>query len=631
MTSPVPRRLAPVCVLALCLSAPALGADMALPSIVVSGARPGEDAAAPIGAVVISGEAIRRSGAGGLMAALRKLGVAVPRRHRAGKPGPRAGGAASLHEATLLDGASLAEQDPDDALLATLPLERIERVEISGGAGAAVINVVTRPPSATAAHGGVSAEAGQYGRREGRAAIAQAWDGFALDAAANGERSDNVRADSRFRRSGFSAAADWSGKDGGAGVNVESARQSARFQAPWHAWLDRRAARPDVEEEDLGALDSCRVGAFADRRIGNLKLSLDLTRREKTITTTYVRDYGRSVATYASGQTQLAPRLRHRAKGAGLANELVLGVDLARWRHASATDGGRVDTLQRSRALYLRDELKFDAHAARIAVGARRELFRREAHNPDYPDTVERSVQGHNAWDVEASIKPLPALTLHAKAGQSYRVDDKGYTSASLTPLAGEVAHDLELGAALEREAGSVGLRLFRRRLNNEIVFDQSLGQMGANRNLDPTQRHGVELDASARLGAEWQLSGRAQYLRARFSSAPRDDIDIALLPRHSVSARLSWLASAGHSADIGVQWSQLQRYGADAGRRCPAVLPSFTTFDARYARTLGPWELALGASNLADRRHSGLALSCQLALYQDERRQITLTARYSF
>ncbi len=378
------------------------------------------------------------------------------------------------------------------------------------------------------------------------------------------------------------------------------------------------------------------MSAFAERQFGPLNLSLDLTRREKTVATTYLRPEDTYRSTYRGGLTQLGPRLRYLRKGDALASEMVLGIDLGRRRQFTENDFWSVETVQHSRALYLRNELKFAAApGARVAFGVRRELFRHAARDPAYPESVERGAQAHNAWDVQGAYQALPALALHAKAGQSYRVDDNGLTGASLKPLAGQVAHDQEIGAALAAVAGApgpnLGLRLFRHRISNEIVFDQSLGQAGANRNLDPTERRGAELDAGARLAAHWQLDAHARLVRARFGADPAGAVDVALLPRHSLSARLSWLPAGGHSADLGVQWSRLQRHGPDLDQRCPAHLPSFTTVDARYARSVGAWELALSAGNLADRRHEGQALSCRLALYLDERRQLKVSLRYTY
>jgi iron complex outermembrane receptor protein len=59
--------------------------------------------------------------------------------------------------------------------------------------------------------------------------------------------------------------------------------------------------------------------------------------------------------------------------------------------------------------------------------------------------------------------------------------------------------------------------------------------------------------------------------------------------------------------------------------------MPSYATVDARYARKIGPWELAVSGLNLADRQYFSNAFGCQSGIYPSSGRQLKLSARYDF
>jgi iron complex outermembrane receptor protein len=169
---------------------------------------------------------------------------------------------------------------------------------------------------------------------------------------------------------------------------------------------------------------------------------------------------------------------------------------------------------------------------------------------------------------------------------------------------------------------------VFRHRLDNEIFYDPTAF---ANTNLDPTRRQGVEIDAEAALAAHWRASAHVQHVNASFTDGPNAGREMVLVPKNVVTARLAWLPANGQTADLGVQWVDRQRNGSDFDNSCAARMPSYVTFDARYAVKLGPWEVAASGLNLADRRYFSNAFGCQSGIYPSDRRQLKLSMRYDF
>ena len=90
-------------------------------------------------------------------------------------------------------------------------------------------------------------------------------------------------------------------------------------------------------------------------------------------------------------------------------------------------------------------------------------------------------------------------------------------------------------------------------------------------------------------------------------------------------------MPGTGHSADIGVQWVDSQRYGSDFTNGCGARIPSYTTVDARYARRMGAWEAAVSGLNLFDRDYYSNAFGCRSGIYPSDGRQLKLSLRYEF
>jgi iron complex outermembrane receptor protein len=651
-SAPALKPLALACAVSLSvLAAGACAQDQGIPSIVITGPRfPSAPTLAPIGATVITQDEIRRAGAGDVNAAIRKIGGVFGRQSLDSSPDFALdlrgfGTNGSQNMVVMVDGVRLNENELASAVLSSIPIDTVERIEITRGGGSVlfgegatggVIQVFTRRPGAGGTHGSLFAEAGQFDSRDLRASLSHRVGSIALDAAAGRQRTDNYRANSDFSQSNFSGGGQYAWNGGRAGLRVESARQDSRF--PGSLTLAQFEANPRQTQtpNDFGSLDTDRVTAFVEQRLGTLEFTADLSHRERDVDATYVSDFGTTKIAYGSRQTQFSPRVRQLAELKGMLNELVAGVDLVRWERKTRSDFSLADAKQDSSAVYLRDELRFDPqNDGRIALGARHEVFDKDVVDPlAFDPSPQSSSQSLNAWEVQGSYKLLPLVGVHAKAGQSYRVanvDENGYRSSS-GMLAPQTSHDLELGATFGDGARQLTARLFRHNLHNELFFDPTLnGGFGANTNLDPTRRQGFEIDGAAALAPGWQLQGHLQHVNAKFTEGPNAGREMVLVPKNVLTARLAWLPGDGQSADVGMQWVDSQRYGSDFTNGCDARVPSYTTFDARYARKLGAWEFALSGLNLADRQYFSNAFGCKSGIYPSAGRQLKLSARYDF
>jgi len=623
-----------------------LAAAQEAPStVLVTGARfPGDAALQPIGATVITRDDIRSAGVNDVNAAIRKIGGVYGRQSLDSSPDftldLRGFGTNSAQNMVIMiDGVRLNENELAAPTLATIPIDTVERIEITRGgssvlygegATGGVIQIFTRAGAKQGMHGSVFAEGGQFHEHDVRVALTQVTGNITADVAVGRQGSQNDRENSAYDLRNFSVGLQTAFTGGRAGIRVESAQQESRLPGSLTLEQFEQDPRKSATMLDYGSIDTNRTTAFGEYRLGAVDLAAELSHRERSVRSAYLSGDYPSTLAYDGRQDQFSPRARWLGGIGGMLNEVVAGIDLARWKRMTDTS----DASQTSRAVYLRDELRFDAaHEGRLALGVRHETF-----DKDYSDTFgsgpDDSSQSQNAWEAQASYKPLPLLEVFGRAGQSYRVanvDENSFRLPDTGVLKVQTSHDLEVGASLGDSVRKLTARLFRHKLDNEIFYDPTVNVFGANVNLDPTRRQGFEIDAETALAGNWRASAHLQHVDARFTAGPNAGRELVLVPKNVATARVSWLPGSSQSADLGVQWADRQRDGSDFSNTCDTRVPSYVTFDARYAVKLGPWEIAANGLNLGDRQYYSYAYGCRMGIYPSNGRQMKLSARYDF
>jgi iron complex outermembrane receptor protein len=651
------------CLLHPAYSQTAIVPEQALTPVLVSASRFAESAdAAPVGAIVISAEQIRESGANNVNQAIRSIAGVAGRQNSYGTPDFSLdlrgfGGTSDQNMVVLIDGVRLSENELSVALLSSIPIETVERIEIvrggssvlyGEGATAGTIQVITKRAQSrnkegnegSGSHGTIVAEAGSFGQRGLRATLAREQKGWLLDTAIDRSASDNYRDNNRLRQENFSGGVQWADDSRRIGLRIDSTEQHYRTAGAltMAQYLDN--PRSSFTPDDYGTTRVNRAVLFGEQRIGAFELAAELSQRDKTYYSHTVSSFGISDYATRSRTTQFSPRLRYSADIGKMHNELVTGFDFSESaRHADSTSSLAAGA-QRSRAVYARDEIR--RGNARLAFGMRRETFDQSSTDPLAfdPGSNYGQSQALTAWDLQGSFMPLPQATLFAKTGRSYRVanvDENGFTTQPGQMLRPQTSDDLAFGASFggaeTRHAFTV--TLFQHNLRNEIMYDPTIanpatGGNGANANLDPTLRRGIELEARSQLTASLGLSASFQHVDARFREGPNAGREVVLVPRDTASTRLNW-NSGPQSARAGVQWVASQRYGDDFANTCIARMPSYVTLDARYALRLEKWELALTGTNLGNKNYFSQAYSCEGGIYPATGRQLTFSARYDF
>jgi iron complex outermembrane receptor protein len=200
--------------------------------------------------------------------------------------------------------------------------------------------------------------------------------------------------------------------------------------------------------------------------------------------------------------------------------------------------------------------------------------------------------------------------------------------AGNLRPQHGKIH---EIGGSMT--AGRVNLRasIYQLDLTDEIGYDDALG---ANTNLSPTRRRGLELEADWTLAEGLRGKLAYAYTEARFRGGAYAGNAVPLVPRGQLSAQLTWNTGRSGTYSAAARHVSESRYGSDFNNT-QGMLSGYTTLDLQAAWNLKPWRITAHLLNALDRKYSPLA--GYSAFYNDtyfypaDRRSLFVSARFDF
>ena len=624
-----------------------------LAPVVVSASRfPNDPAFAPIGAIVITADEIRESGASDINDAIRKIGGVHARQNLAGTKDYSLdlrgfGEASDRNIVVLVDGVRMNEIGLGVAAFSSIPLDSVERIEIvrggssvlyGEGATGGTIHIITKKGAANAVTGSIVGEVGNFNHRELRAFVSKGWDQFSVTLNASKAKADNYRDNNETDQENFNGGLHWRTPETKLGLRVDVARNKARMPGDLTLAEFRQNPRQATTPNDWATQDVDRYTLYAERRLGNVELTAELAHTDKSSEGAGAGDFSRYELASKGSTTQFSPRARHLQDFAGGRNEFVIGMDFSRWDYRM--DGVAeyfgigvfpydADNRQKSQAIYIRDEIRIGK--ARVAAGARQERFERLFVSSGLK--TEDASQTLRAWELQSSYDFSTNQVAFVKIGKSYRVAtaDETYPTA----LRPQTSRDMEVGTTIGGGQRNLTIRAFQHRLRDEIAYDPTVPPVGANINLDPTKRQGIELEGSMRLATSLRVAANVQHMSAKFTEGLHSGKYVPLVPRNTAAMKAYWQPAGNHSVYAGVQWVDSQYFGGDLDNACGARIPSYTTLDARYAIRTGAWEFALSGTNLTNKDYFSYGFSqtnCTiLGGYPDSGRQLKFSIRRDF
>ncbi|HZN54308.1 MAG TPA: TonB-dependent receptor, partial [Candidatus Polarisedimenticolaceae bacterium] len=474
--------------------------------------------------------------------------------------------------AVFLDGARLNDPRNNAVALEQVPLDAVERVEITrgpaaalagGGAEAGVVRIITRrgttPAASVSVSGGTwntQAYDGTYGGRFGR---------FDVFGSGSYDTTDGFRPNAGGRQARFYAS-------GGVDVGGERHLSLSLFSS-------------DLDYGNPGALSLAEFESDPQQNVYNRLDFTDSVDRQASLTFQGPVGAGFSVAAHVAFRDDRASTLSTGRSasvfggffldaegsawsGTGQATREIGGHRLAFGAEAldGDTDSTGFFTSPSSPGTYdpsapasrntagVTSAGVFAQDAWSISprwnlTGGVRADRSRVGYDESIPGTVPSDERTFSEVSLRAGVtaRPTDAAEIYVSYADAFLPPTPEQLFAfpffgSNPELKPEDAHAYELGARVHGSAYSIDAALFLTDTRNEIIFDPTptpSDPFGTNVNAAATRRLGAELAARGRLGARVSAFANAAYTDATFTAGPDDGSDVPLVPKVRVAAGL--------------------------------------------------------------------------------------------
>lgn len=584
----------------------------------------------PVGVTVITADDIRKSASSNLGDILAQFGL-LQIRDLAGTQNPQLdlrgfGITGDQNTLVLLDGLRLNEADLESTQLSAIPLEAIERIEIVRGSGAVLygagasggtINIITRRGQQGETRANALARAGGYGTEEGRVGFQRYGETLGGGLAASYEDTRGYRSNSHYRERNALGNLEARLPEGRlylrAGVDEQRARLPGSLTETEISQDPRQTNTPN----DWRSRDGMHLTLGGTRHVGRHELSADLGYRQRN-TQSFFAAFGGFFSDTDANLWSFTPRARLAFDALGRSHELIVGADLERWdygtRSASAPGAASFSVRngdQGSEAVYAQTNF-WVTSSTRAVLGARAQRTTQRLSEEVFPASDRRLDSGLGAYEAALRQALGHGWSGYAKYGKSFRVanfDENAcfFPPCGLTLLNPQTAHSGELGVEYESRVLLGRLSVYQVDLENEIYFSPLAG---ANINLSPTRRRGVELESAWKASEAIDLHAALAFLEAKFRSGIYGGVDVTgntvpLVPEVLATGGISWTYAPRSRLSLNARYVGGQRFDNDQANTFPRKQPAYGLVDFKLEHGLARrWQLALEVRNLFDKRY---------------------------
>ncbi|MFN3658144.1 MAG: TonB-dependent receptor [Pseudolabrys sp.] len=664
--------------LALAAAVPAGAQDLqsgavALPPIDVGYSRTGSGIMSGTSSSVITAEDIARAPAQSLPDILAtQAGIQV--RHLYGSPigsgdtvdlrgfGPFA----QSNTLILVNGRRYQDFDLQGFDFATIPLNSIERIEVTrgnsgtvlygDGAIGGVINIVTKSQKAQGASGKVEGALGSYGNAEGRLSAGVAKGPWSASVYSNSATAGGYRQNSEVRQDNIVGNLDYRTPAFSYYLNTTTDRQRQNLPGtvpnlpisfPYTLENRRVATTPRdwAHKQDIDVTTGFTMPVWS-----GAELTVDGGVRRKFQQSTFYDYFPSPLFTYdpsAGGPsnfgntgmttTSLTPRLDIAHNLFGRPGQLLTGVDYYNTQYDSDRyqfDGGQAihhyNIRQDSLAFYAVNkttvlptlDISIGGRAQRTGIKATDDYNAGADPNAGfYAESPQAPPLDSSEWQWAAhagvEYRIVPNLAVFGRAARAFRVPNADERVGAGSPfyagnpanfgLKTQTSHDIEGGARFEWRHFKIESSVYQMDLNNEIHLRQP---EKINFNLDPTRRRGWENTASYQMNDTLRLRGTAAYTLATFREGPFAGHEVPLVSRWSGTAGISW--------DVWKKWATLdvlarmwsKRYMEDDPTNVRQVIPANATVDVRLGGEVDRFFWSVSVQNLFDVEYYDYAIA---------------------
>ncbi len=554
------------------------------------------------------------------------------------------GAAATQNTLILLDGRRLNDVDLSSVNFGTIPLQSIERIEITRNSGAVLygdgavggaINIITRQPEKAGTSAFIKAGLGNLDTRQLDAHVSHNSGAFAAFVGGHILSSDgyrdnndldekNLNSDFRYSHENnqYFLKFDWFDQD----LNLPGERNVNPAAGIDQLKNDRRGTNtPDDYADQKGYNINPGFTHYWDN---GTEAIIDFGYRKKN-QKAFFDDYlfGGLYSDYLDSDLKtwsFTPRVVTPQQLFGRQSQTIIGLDYYnsdydsdRSLNRSTLDSPihRIHIDQQSTGLYA-DSTTAITMDTTLNLGARLQWISqdgKDSFNPNAPGASDKFESGaadyddsHRVHMLEAGIEKqfITSTAVYLKWTRSARVatvdelfeiDPTSFTRV-FSPLDPQTGNGVDLGTHYRQGRYSGTANAYYMRLKNEIHFNPSTF---TNVNLDPTERYGIELNGTVDINDRVSLQGNYSYLRAKFTDGPFDGNNVPLVPKNKASLSGTWQPSAATDLIVAINYVDSSYFDNDQSNSFGEKIPSYTTVDARLSHVYKGLRMTAEVNNI--------------------------------
>ncbi|RXG91539.1 TonB-dependent receptor [Bradyrhizobium zhanjiangense] len=500
------------------------------------------------------------------------------------------GAFATANTLVLVNGRRLNDIDMAQVDLATIPLNSIERIEITRGNSGAVlygdnavggvINIVTKngvggPPMAA----GIEAGFGSFNTRLANVSTWLNSGPWSTSFYGNTVKTDGYRDNNRYSQENGVGNLNYTTPGLTAFLSVTGDNQELRLPGGRTVdpsiGLDELATNRKGTSTPFNYANQQGFGAtagFTKTLVNGVDLIVDGGMRDKRQQSAFFSSPTPVPAFFTSTYVDadlttwsITPRLSVKCL-LGMPSQLLTGIDyydasfqqnrgagqgLAAWHNYDLRQQTVAGYFQHTLGVTPTTDVSYGARVQTISLSARDNFDPAAPFNADIGALPLRSDETQYALHLGAEHRLNDMISLFGRAARAFRtpdVDERVSSGPSFDPffnplpqtflLKTQTSQDVEAGLRIKGGGLQMQSSLYLMDLTNEIHFNPILFY---NTNLDPTRRYGSETSVSYRVNDALLLRSGMAYTRAVFREGVWAGNDVPLVSRYTASAGVTW------------------------------------------------------------------------------------------
>ncbi|RZM99488.1 TonB-dependent receptor [Bradyrhizobium genosp. SA-3] len=559
------------------------------------------------------------------------------------------GAFATANTLVLVNGRRLNDVDMAQVGLATIPLNSIERIEITRGNSGAVlygdnavggvINIVTKngvggPPVAARIEAGF----GSFNTRLGNVSTSLNSGPWSTSFYGDTVKTDGYRDNNRYSQENGVGNLNYTTPGLTAFLTVTGDNRELRLPGGRTVdpsiGLDELATNRKGTSTPFNYANQQGFGAtagFTKTLVNGVDLIVDGGMRDKRQQSAFFSSPTPVPAFFTSTYVDadlttwsITPRLSVKSLLLGIPSQLLTGIDyydasfqqnrgagqgLAAWHNYDLRQQTVAGYFQHTLGVTPTADVSYGARVQTISLSARDNFDPAAPFNADIGALPLRSDETQYALHLGAEHRLNDMVSLFGRAARAFRtpdVDERVSSGPSFDPffnplpqtfqLKTQTSQDVEAGLRIKGGGLQMQSSLYLMDLTNEIHFNPVLFY---NTNLDPTRRYGSETSVSYRVNDALLLRAGMAYTRAVFREGIWAGNDVPLVSRYTASAGVTWNIWQNYVVlDATARfWSERRMDNDQAGTQKP--IPANGTIDLKLSGQYERYFWSLSVNNL--------------------------------